>query len=99
MRPEVIERIRSDVSASLPRLSGVRITHRWCCWRPRHPDGLPVIDRVPGLRNAWFTSGHYRTGILMGPATGAALARWITGDERPAVVKAFGLDGRFEGPG
>jgi glycine oxidase len=99
VRPEVVERIRSDVAAMLPRLSGVRITHSWCCWRPRHPDGLPVIDRVPGLRNAWFSSGHYRTGILMGPATGAALARWITADERPAVVKAFGLDGRFEGPG
>jgi glycine oxidase len=99
VRPEVVERIRSDVAGMLPRLCGVRITHSWCCWRPHHPDGLPVIDRVPGLRNAWFTSGHYRTGILMGPATGAALARWITAGERPAIVKAFGLDGRFGGPG
>jgi len=95
VRPEVIERIRSDMAAALPSLSGVRITHRWCCWRPRHPDGLPIIDRVPGLHNAWFTSGHYRTGILMGPATGAALARWITADEEPALVKPFGQHGRF----
>ncbi|HTZ29532.1 MAG TPA: FAD-dependent oxidoreductase [Streptosporangiaceae bacterium] len=94
VRPEVIERIRSGVAAALPRLSGVRITHHWCCWRPHHPDGLPVIDRVPGLRNAWFTSGHFRTGILMGPATGAALAHWITAGERPAIVEPFGLDGR-----
>jgi glycine oxidase len=99
VRPEVIERIRSDVVAALPRLSGVRITHRWCCWRPRHPDGLPVIDRVPGLRNAWFTSGHYRTGILMGPATGAALASWITAGEQPAVVEAFRVGGRFASRG
>jgi glycine oxidase len=99
VRPEVVEGIRSDVAGLLPLLSGVRITHSWCCWRPHHPDGLPVIDRVPGLRNAWFTSGHYRTGILMGPATAAALARWITTDERPPVIKPFGLDGRFGGPG
>jgi len=99
VRPEVVERIRSDMAAALPRLAGVRITHSWCCWRPHHPDGLPVIDRVPGLGNAWFTSGHYRTGILMGPATAAALARWITAGERPAIIKAFGLDGRFDGPG
>jgi glycine oxidase len=99
VRPGVVERIRSDMAAALPRLAGVRFTHSWCCWRPHHPDGLPVIDRVPGLRNAWFTSGHYRTGILMGPATGAALARWITAGERPAIIKPFGLDGRFGGPG
>jgi glycine oxidase len=91
-RPEVTERIRRELAAALPRLSGVRLTHRWCCWRPRHPDGLPVIDRVPGLRNAWFTSGHYRTGILMGPATGAALARWIAAGERPAGIEPFGAD-------
>jgi glycine oxidase len=95
VRPEVVERIRSGMTSALPRLSGVRITHRWCCWRPRHPDGLPVIDRVPGLRNAWFTSGHYRTGILMGPATGAALARWIIAGEQPALVKPFALGRRF----
>ena len=23
---------------------------QWCCFRPRHPDRRPVIDRVPGLR-------------------------------------------------
>jgi glycine/D-amino acid oxidase-like deaminating enzyme len=49
------------------------------------------VDRVPGLGNAWFTSGHYRTGILMGPATGSALARWITSGARPAEVERFGL--------
>jgi len=86
---EVTDRLLAELAAALPRLAPVRLTHRWCCWRPHHPDALPVVDRIPGLRNAWFTSGHYRTGILMGPATGAALARWITSDERPADVEAL----------
>jgi glycine oxidase len=98
VRSEVIERIRDDLAAALPRLCGVRVSHRWCCWRPRHPDGLPVIDRVPGLHNAWFTSGHYRTGVLMGPATGAALARWITSGMQPADIEPFGLYRRFDEP-
>jgi len=42
-----------------------------------HPDRLPIVDRVPDIANAWFTSGHYRTGLLMAVATGEALARWI----------------------
>lgn len=92
VRAEVTGRLLAELAAALPCLARVRLSHRWCCRRPHHPDGLPVVDRVPGLGNAWFTSGHYRTGILMGPATGAALARWITSGERPAVVAAFGLD-------
>jgi len=84
VRAEVTDRIRAELAAALPLLAPVRLTHRWCCWRPRHPDGLPVIDRIPGLSNAWVTSGHYRTGILTAPATGSALAQWITSGQRPA---------------
>jgi glycine oxidase len=92
VRADVTDGLLAGLAAALPGLARVRLSHRWCCLRPHHPDGLPVVDRVPGLRNAWFTSGHYRTGVLMGPATGAALARWITADEQPPVVKPFGLD-------
>ncbi len=86
VRADVTEAIRAELSVAFPALAGVGLTHRWCCFRPHHPDGLPVIDRVPGLDNAWITSGHFRTGILMGPATGSALAQWISTGERPAEV-------------
>ena len=95
VRTEVTDRIRAELVAALPLLAGVRLTHRWCCWRPRHPDGLPVIDRIPGLGNAWITSGHHRTGILMGPATGSALARWITSGQRPAHAGPWTLQRHF----
>jgi glycine/D-amino acid oxidase-like deaminating enzyme len=95
VRAEVAGRLLAELTAALPCLARVRLSHRWCCSRPHHPDGLPVVDRVPGLGNAWFTSGHYRTGILMGPATGAGLARWITSGERPADLEPFGLHARI----
>ena len=84
MQPEVIEGIRAGLSAVLPPLRGIRVDYQWCCFRPRHPDRRPVIDRVPGLDNAWLTSGHFRTGILNAPATAAVLARWIHHGEQPA---------------
>ena len=86
VRTDVTEAIRAELCVAFPALGGVGLTHRWCCFRPHHPDGLPVIDRVPGLDNAWITSGHFRTGILMGPATGSTLAQWISTGERPAEV-------------
>jgi glycine/D-amino acid oxidase-like deaminating enzyme len=49
---------------------------------------------VPGLSNAWITSGHYRTGILLAPAAGAALASWITTQRRPGYLLPWGMTGR-----
>jgi glycine oxidase len=95
VRTEVTDRIRAELAAALPFLARVRLTHRWCCWRPRHPDGLPVIDRLPGLGNSWITSGHYRTGILMGPATGSALARWLASGQRPAHTEPGAIHRHF----
>jgi glycine/D-amino acid oxidase-like deaminating enzyme len=95
VRAEVADRIRAGLAAALPAAARARVTHQWCCRRPCHPDLLPVIDRVPGLDNAWLTSGHYRTGILMGPATGAALARWVTTGRPPALAGPLAIGGRF----
>ncbi len=89
LRPEVIEAILSGLYAALPALHGVGASHQWCCFRPRHPDGHPVIDRVPGLDNAWLTSGHFRTGILMAPVTARTLVRWIVADEPPDEAPAW----------
>lgn len=92
LRLEVIETVLAELFAALPALRGLGVTHRWCCFRPHHPDGLPVIDRIPGLDNAWVTSGHYRTGILMGPATGALLAEWIASGHRPARAGPWAIE-------
>jgi glycine oxidase len=84
VQPGVIEAIMDGLVAVLPELRGLGVDYQWCCFRPRHPDRRPVIDLVPGLANAWLTSGHFRTGILNAPATAAVLARWITAGEIPA---------------
>jgi glycine oxidase len=84
VRPDVIESIMDGLTAAIPALAGLPVAYQWCCFRPRHPDRRPVIDRVPGVQNAWLTSGHFRTGILNAPATGAVLARWIGAGQPPA---------------
>jgi glycine oxidase len=83
---DVIDSILADLYAQLPALTGLRAAYQWCCFRPRHPDGFPVIDRVAGLDNAWLTSGHFRTGILMAPITAQLITRWISTDRPPPEV-------------
>jgi glycine oxidase len=89
IRPEVIESILEALYATLPAVRGLKAAYQWCCFRPRHPDGRPVIDRVPGLSNAWLTSGHFRTGILMAPITAQVISRWIASDQPPAEAAAW----------
>jgi glycine oxidase len=91
LRDEVIAGLRADLTAALPAAVNVGVSHRWCCWRPHHPDGLPVIDQIPDLDNAWLTSGHYRTGMLTGPATADLLVEWITTGRRPPSAGPFAI--------
>jgi len=93
-RAEVLETIASSLRALIPAAAGIHVTHGWCCFRPATADRLPIIDRVPGLANAWVTAGHYRTGLLMAPAVGRALASWIGDGRAPHEVVSFGA-GRF----
>ena len=96
VRDDVITGIRKALAALLPRTADLAIGHAWCCFRPTTADEQPVIDRVPGIENAWITCGHFRTGILMAAATGDALARWIESGRRPDGVAPFTLE-RFAG--
>jgi glycine/D-amino acid oxidase-like deaminating enzyme len=96
VQPEVIESIVDGLAAAMPALAGIGVSHEWCCFRPRHPDRRPVIDMVPGLSNAWLTSGHFRTGILNAPVTAAVLTRWIGTAEPPAEADTWSAT-RFGG--
>lgn len=97
VRPEVVQGIERRLGELFPAVGPVRVRYRWCCFRPATADGQPVIDRVPGLDNAWVSAGHDGTGLLMAPATGRALASWITTSRQPQEVTSFGLS-RFEWP-
>jgi glycine/D-amino acid oxidase-like deaminating enzyme len=89
VRQDVIDSVLADLYAQLPEVTGLRPAYQWCCFRPRHPDGYPVIDQVPGLDNAWLTSGHFRTGILMAPVTARMIARWISASQPPPEAVAW----------
>lgn len=67
----------------------------WCGWRPVTPDGLPVIGRLPTVRNAVVATGHAMLGVTLAPATGRAVADLMLEDEAPPSLHPF----RLERPG
>lgn len=64
----------------------------WVGGRPLLPDGLPVVDRLPGLRNAFVSTGHGMLGITLAPASARALRDFLLEGRRPPVLEPFRAD-------
>ena len=90
--PQASEQFIAGARALLPALRDVPFTRVWCGIRPGTPDGLPIIDQVPGCENLWLCCGHYRNGVLLAPISGKLLANWITRGERAEELLACRLD-------
>jgi glycine/D-amino acid oxidase-like deaminating enzyme len=69
-----------------------QIRDPWVGGRPFLPDGLPVIDRVPGLSNAFAATGHGMLGVTLGPVTGHRLAEYVLTGRRPEALQPFRFD-------
>lgn len=88
----VVAEIQKEVERLLPAASGIPVARAWVCFRPGVIDEMPVIDRLPELENAWISVGHFRTGLMMAPEAGRAVAEWIASGIRPAPLETFALD-------
>jgi len=69
----------------------------WCGLRPCLPDGLPIIDWVPGIGGFLVAAGHAMLGFTQSPGTGKVVAELANG-ETPSVPLEpfrFGRFGRF----
>jgi len=78
-----ISRIRAlleGASDYLRDFKGLGLAEEWSGWRPMTIDGLPIIDRTPGLRNVMITAGHNMLGLTLGPVTGKLVAELLSGD-------------------
>jgi glycine/D-amino acid oxidase-like deaminating enzyme len=68
-----------------------RISDPWVGGRPMLPDGLPLVDRLPHLPNAYVATGHGMLGVSLGPVTGRALASYVVNGRRPHDLAGFDL--------
>jgi D-amino-acid dehydrogenase len=67
------------------------IHNPWVGGRPMLPDGLPLIDQVPTVENAYVATAHGMLGVTLAPSTATALRRFIDTGIRPMVLVPFGF--------
>jgi len=85
IRDRRVEAIYRAAGRYLPalRLPAREQAELWAGLRPCTPDGLPVVDRVPGTENLWLATGHAMLGISLAAVTGELVAALISGAEPP----------------
>jgi D-amino-acid dehydrogenase len=82
----------------LPGLDFDDVAEEWAGMRPLCPDGLPVLDRVPGTQNAYLATGHSTLGITLAAVTGAHMAEFVRTGTAPAAARPFRFPGYFGRP-
>jgi glycine oxidase len=73
--------LRAAALRLVPALADCELEHHWAGLRPGSPNGIPCIARHPALTNLYINAGHYRNGVVMGPASARLLADLLL--ERP----------------
>lgn len=74
-RAELIEAAHRLV----PALAEAPLEHHWAGLRPGSPIGVPTIDEHPDIGGLFVNSGHFRNGVVMGPASARLLVDLIEG--------------------
>ncbi len=87
-----IDAMIRGAARGLPSLRIDRIEHRWTGMRPIVPDGLPVIDRVPGHGDVYLATAYSMLGMTLAAPAGEALARQILSGGRPPELEPFRAD-------
>ncbi|HLI99999.1 MAG TPA: FAD-dependent oxidoreductase [Bradyrhizobium sp.] len=73
---------------------GAAVGEPWRGARPTLPDSLPMIGRAPRHASLWLAFGNQHIGFTTGPATGAAIAAMIAGEDPSFDASAF-APGRY----
>ena len=61
----------------------------WTGMRPIAPDGLPIIDRAPGLSNAYVATAYSMLGMTVAAPAAEALAELVLTGRRPPLLAPF----------
>lgn len=66
----------------VPVLEKMSIERHWAGLRPGTQYGIPYICEHDAIANLFINAGHYRNGIVLGPASAKMMAELVTGKEQ-----------------
>jgi glycine oxidase len=71
---EALEELRDAAHTLVPTLKLLPVEYQWAGLRPGSPQGIPYIGEHSRLKGLYVNTGHFRNGIVTGPASARLLA-------------------------
>lgn len=68
------EELQAAALKLLPLLADREIVNQWSGLRPGSSDGIPMIGESSRIKGVYVNAGHYRNGLVTGPASARLLA-------------------------
>jgi glycine oxidase len=86
---EELYRIAIDM---FPLLKRTPIEDHWAGLRPGSPSGIPYIGPYPGVEGLFVNAGHFRNGLVTGPASARLLADLLLRRDPILPAEGYTLD-------
>jgi len=90
--PRPLERLIAGVADVFPTLGAAGISELRGGIVSMTADGRYILDKLPGLENAWLAGGDNASGNTTSPVAGQVMAEWIVDGNPSLDVDAFALD-------
>ena len=68
------QELLSAADEIIPGLLEYPIVNHWAGLRPGTSEGIPYISEHPEVKELYVSAGHFRNGVVMGPASARLLA-------------------------
>lgn len=82
---EAREALVAEAVRLMPVLGRLEVEHHWAGLRPASPEGIPYIYRDKKIQGLYVNAGHFRNGVVLGPASARLMADIIL-DKTPILT-------------
>jgi glycine oxidase len=89
---EAKQALKTFALAHYPALSEAEIEHHWCGLRPGSPEGIPYIGPIPDIQGLYINAGHFRNGVVLGPASARLMADIVLGRDTILDPAPYAID-------
>lgn len=92
----VTEHARHELMAAacemLPMLANTPLERHWAGLRPASPNGVPIITAHPKIAGLYINAGHFRNGVVMGPAAAKLMSEILLEHNRSIESISYSLE-------
>jgi len=89
---DALMELRQAAEQMFPLLAQCEVVNQWAGLRPGTPTGIPYIGEHPQVQGLYLNAGHFRNGVVLGPASARLMADLVLKRAPILAPDAYALD-------